>query len=143
MGFGRAKDAKLRFIASLNERTPRKHERILMNRPLLGAMGCESRNVDVLAVDFGQKIRLGRMEIELFPAGMGLGSAQLKLSYRNRRILYCGGIRLAKPLNSPPCEIPTCDVLLLDVASAPSKLGAPARTAKALYDWLETAPMAQ
>ncbi len=139
MGFGRSKDAKLRFVASLNERPPKKHERVLMNRTLLAAMDCETRNIDVLAMDFGQTIRLGRMEIELFPAGLGPGSAQLKLSYRNRRILYCGGIRLAKPLASPPSEVPTCDVLLLDVPASPQRPSAPSRAAKDLAAWLEPA----
>lgn len=139
MGFGQARDAKLRFVCSLNERVPRKNERILMHHTLLSAMGCEAQNIDVLAVNFGQKIRLGRMEIELFPAGLGPGSSQLKLSYRNRHIVYCGGIRLAKPLTSPPPEIPTCDVLLLDVTASAPKPGSPNRIAKELSDWLTTA----
>jgi hypothetical protein len=138
MGFGRTKDAKLRFISSVNDRPPKKHERVLMHRALVPSMDCETRNVDVLAMDFGQKIRLGRMEIELYPAGLGPGSAQLMITYRNRRILYCGGIRTAKPLASPPSEVPICDVLLMDVAPSIPKPAAPSRAAKDLAGWLET-----
>ena len=136
LGFGRTRDAKLRFLSSIEERIPRKHERILLHRALLTPLGCEHRNVDALAIDYGQKIRLGRMEIELFPAGLGPGSTQLKISFRDRQILYCGGIRSAKPLFSPPMEIPQCDLLLLDFPVAESRPTAPSRTTKEVAAWL-------
>ena len=136
LGFGKTKDAKLRFLSSLEERVPRKHERILLHRALLRPLGCEDRNVDALAIDFGRKIRLGRMEIELFPAGLGPGTTQLKISFRDRQILYCGGVRSAKPLFSPPMEIPECDLLLLDFPTAEPRPAAPSRTAKEIAAWL-------
>lgn len=108
-----------------------------MSRPLFKTMGCVNRSIDVLAVDFGRKIRLGRMEIELFPAGCGPGSAQLKISFYNRQILYCGGVRLTKPLFSPPLEVPRCDVLLLDVSSADAAPMSSSRAARDLSSWLE------
>jgi hypothetical protein len=136
MGMGGVTDARLRFLASMDEKAPRKKERVLMH-PASAAALCKEAASDVLAMDFNKKIRLGRMEIELYPSGVGLGAAQLLLTYKGRRILYSGGIRAAVPLFSPPAEFPPCDVLLIDVPSCDPKPKAPSRVAKELATSIE------
>jgi hypothetical protein len=134
--FRDAKHTGLRFIATLGDRAPTVNERVLASRVLAEAMGWSKRGIDVLALDYRQKIKLGRMEITLYPAGLHPGSAELEISYRERRILYCGGVCLHQPLSSPPCEIPPCDLLLVDAAPADPKPPAPRQAAKRLLDWL-------
>jgi hypothetical protein len=135
LGFGNAVDAGLRFMASLNDCAPKRGERLLSS-VLLSKTMVPERGLDVLALDFGQRIRLGQMTLEIFSAGLGPGSAQLQVAIKDRRILYCGGIRMARPLVSAPSEVPKCDLLLLDAAPADPKPPAPATSAKSLAKWL-------
>ncbi len=138
LGFGNNRDSKLRFISSIEDPPPRKNERILMHRSLVPAIGCQGKSIDVLAIDYEHKIKLGRIEIELFSSGMGIGAAQLRITHQNRRIVYCGGIRSAKPLFSPPITIPECELLLLDFANSASAPPAPSRAGKELVELSKT-----
>jgi hypothetical protein len=59
------------------------------------------------------------------------------VAFQNTRILYCGGVCLRRPLFSEAAEVPTCDLLLLDVVPAASKPPAPRRVAPKLLTRVE------
>ncbi len=131
LGMGDARDAGVRFLSSMEERSPRRNERVLLH-PAAAAALDRSTSSEVLSLEFHKRIRLGRMELELFPSGLGFGASQLLLTFKGRRILYCGGVRFAVPLFALPAEIPPCDVLLLDAPPAEPKPPAPRRVAAEL-----------
>ena len=58
------------------------------------------------------------MDIRLLPSGFGLGGALLEVTYKDRSIAYCGGVRLSRPLFGEPVQIPKCDLLLIDTDCA-------------------------
>lgn len=140
IGFGAAKGASLIFVAHADSPIPRRGSRVLMTPLAAGAIGVEKRRLDALTLGYGRKIRLGRMDISLFPAGIGPGSAQFEVSFKDRTILYCGGVRLTQPLCGVEAEVPTCDLLLLDAKAAEPRPESPKRVFKKLKDWvMETA----
>lgn len=100
------------------------------------AIGARERGLDTLNLEFGRRIRLGRMDIRLLPAGRGPGAALLEVVLRGRRIVYCGGVRLARPFRGPRVEIPSCDVLLLDPPIGDPKPPSAIRTGRRLADWV-------
>jgi hypothetical protein len=103
------------------------------------AIGARERGLDALHLGFGRRIRLGRMDIRLLPAGRGPGAALLEVALGDRRIVYCGGVRLGKPFLGPAAEIPPCDLLLLDAAVADPRPPSPRRTARQLAEWAASA----
>ncbi len=137
LGFKNATRSGLNFISNLNDQPPGRGTRVITSPFLASVMDMEARGVDALVLEFGQQIRLGRMGIQLYPAGLGPGSSLLEIAFQNRRILYCGGMSTHQPLNSPPIEIPECDLLLLDVVVAEPKPPAPGNMTKPLLTWIQ------
>jgi putative mRNA 3-end processing factor len=135
LGFGLARGGTLKYISHVDEPLPGRGERILVTPFAAAAMDAESRGFDSLILDYGRKIRLGRMDIRLFPSGLGLGSSQFEISFKDSRILYCGGVRLAQPLSAPPADFPRCDLLLLDVKPAEPRPPSPRRVADQIKEW--------
>ena len=136
IGFGAAKGAGLIFVAHPDSPIPRRGSRVLLTPLTASVIGAETRGLDALTLGYGRKIRLGRMDICLFPAGTGPGSAQFEVSFKGRRILYCGGVRLTQPLCWQEAELPTCDLLLLDAKPAEPRPVSPKRVSKKLRKWV-------
>ena len=126
----------LRFLDHLEAKGPRKGERIITSQLLSLAFGEKRRRNDILGLGHTQTIRLGQMALRIYPAGLGPGSAQLEVSIKDRKILYCGGVRMARPLICAAAEVPRCDLLLLDAPISEPKPPAPATMSKALQAWL-------
>lgn len=137
LGFKNAMKSGLNFVSNLNDKPPGRGTRVITSRFLASVMDMEARGVDALVLDFGQQIRLGRMGIRLYPAGLGPGSTLLEITFQNRRILYCGGVNTHQPLNAPPCEIPECDILLLDVTTAEPRPPAPGSVTRPFLTWIQ------
>lgn len=135
LGFGHVVGS-LRFLDNLEARTPRKGERLITSHLLSLALGEKRRRNDILGLSYSQTIRLGQMALRIYPAGLGPGASQLEVSIKKRKILYCGGIRMAKPLICAASEVPRCDLLLLDVPVSEPKPPAPTTVSKALQSWL-------
>jgi hypothetical protein len=136
LGFIGSSNPGLLFIASVDDPVPRQDPRVLATPFAAAAIGAERRDLDALTLGFGRKIRLGRMDISMVPAGLDPGSAQLEIGFKDRRIVFCGGVRLKAPLFAPPVETMPCDLLLLDVAPAEPRPGSPKRVATKLARWI-------
>jgi hypothetical protein len=137
IGLGNASKAGLRFVSGLDDPLPKRGRRIVAHRFVSSAIGASQRGLDALSLDFGRVIKLGRMELSLFPAGRGSGSAQFQVAFQENRILYCGGVCLRRPLFAEAAEVPTCDLLLLDAVTTSTRPPAPRRVAPKLLDWVE------
>jgi len=112
---------------------------VLATHAVSAAVGARERGLDTLNLEFGRRIRLGRMDIRLLPAGRGPGAALLEVVLRDRRIAYCCGVRLGAPFLGSRVEIPRCDLLLLDVAPADSRPPSARGTGRQLAAWAASA----
>lgn len=135
LGFGNVVGS-LRFLDNLEARTPRKGERLITSHLLSLAFGEKRRRNDILGLSYTQTIRLGQMALRIYPTGLGPGASQLEVSIKDRKILYCGGVRMARPLICAASEVPRCDLLLLDVPISEPKPPAPTTVSKSLQSWL-------
>jgi hypothetical protein len=136
LAFPGARRPGLLFAAHLDSQSPGRGQRLLATPFTAAALNAGRRELDMLTLGFGRRIRLGRMDFRLLPSGRGTGAAQLEVHYRDRRIVYTDGVRLAAPPHGKPAEIPRCDLLLLDTAPAEPKPPSPRRTAARLVDWV-------
>lgn len=139
LGFPGCTRAGLLFLGDPDQEPPRRGQRVLATPFTAAAIGARERGLDALHLGFGRKIRLGRMDIRLLPAGRGPGSAMLEVGLGDRRIVYCGGVRLGKPFLGPAAEIAPCDLLLLDAKAADARPPSPRRTGKQLAEWAAAA----
>lgn len=66
------------------------------------------------AVDYGEKLSVGGLELELFPAGHVFGSAQLRITSRGHRTVYTGDLNTAPSRTAQPAEVAACDTLIIE-----------------------------
>jgi hypothetical protein len=128
LGFRGSSRPGLLFYSDLDDPIPALGQRMLATPFAAAALGAVQRGFDVLILDYERTVRLGRMDIRLLSSGFGPGSAALEVSFRERRVLYCGAVRASSPLFGLPAEPTPCDLLLLDAAPAAPRGIAP-RTA--------------
>lgn len=136
IGFGGTRGAGLKFLSHIDEPTPNRGSRVLVTPFTAAAIGVQKRGLDALTLGYNRKIRLGRMDIRLFPAGLGFGSAQFEVSFKDRRIVFSAGVRMSQPLACPPLEFPTCDLLLLDAEPAEPRPPSPRRVSMQIKQWV-------
>ncbi|MCP4198609.1 MAG: hypothetical protein GY762_15800 [Proteobacteria bacterium] len=137
LGFGGAKNADLQFVSHVDERLPRRCKSMLTTPFVAEAVGAEKRGVDTLSLSYDRRIRLGKLDIRLFPAGLGPGSAQLEVAYKGCKIVFSGGVRLTAQNGFSPAEFSKCDLLLLDAAPAQARPPSPERVSEKLKRWVK------
>jgi hypothetical protein len=137
LGFGGARNADLQFLSHVDERLPRRCKSILTTPFVAEAVGAEKRGVDTLSLSYDRRIRLGKLDIRLFPAGLGPGSAQLEVAYKGRKIVFSGGVRLTSQNGFSPAEFSKCDLLLLDATPAEARPPSPERVSEKLKRWVK------
>ncbi|MCA9666850.1 MAG: hypothetical protein KC503_14720 [Myxococcales bacterium] len=110
------------FVSSAAISGAHRHEKILCTgetAELLHALaeahgrGRRVHEPRALVTPYGRPFSLGKLRLELFPAGYVLGSASLLVEHEGRRIVYAGPIN---PRERPPIErleARRCDVLVL------------------------------
>jgi len=136
LGFGNNREARLVYLSHIDQRLPYTPRRLLATTFAASALKASKRH-DTLRLDFNRPaIRLGKLELQLFPSGMGPGSAILLIGFRGQKIAYCSGIRLAAPLLGPHIDIPKCDSIIVDFVPAQPKPDAPQVAKKKLVDWI-------
>ena len=144
IGFKGARNAELQFLSRVDDPLPRGSRSVLTTPFIAGAIGARKRGLDCLSLGYGRRIRLGKLDMRLFPAGLGPGSAQLEVAYKDRKIVFCGGVRLASLTGFSPAEFSKTDLLLLDVEPAEPRPPSPERVIGKLKQWLkETAARGQ
>ena len=136
LAFSGAKSPGLLFYSHLDQPLPRSTKRIIGTSFLMSAVRARKHQMDMLAVDYDRLFRLGRMDLRLLPAGLGPGSAMLEIRFEGRKILYCGGLRVAKPLSGEAVAAPRCDLLLLDASPTLGRLVAPRTVRREFLEWV-------
>jgi putative mRNA 3-end processing factor len=77
---------------------------------------CEHRlgQISALASPYRRPFALGRLELELFPAGHVLGSAQLRVRTDQGDLVYTGDLNLEASRTAERAQVVPCDVLVIE-----------------------------
>ena len=70
------------------------------------------------AIAYKERICLGDVEVELFPAGHVLGSAQVAMEYKGSRIVVSGDYKRRPDPTCAPFEVVPCDVFITEATFA-------------------------
>jgi putative mRNA 3-end processing factor len=65
-------------------------------------------------LEFGQPLRIGDVTVTLYPAGHILGSAQVLLEHKGRRIVVTGDYKRLGDRTAQPFELVPCDLLVTE-----------------------------
>ena len=106
------RSSPLSFVSHAH-RTAR-HERVVCTDRTLRLLSRNGARPDALPASFGRPFQLGPLQLELFPAGHVVGSAQLLADSRAGRLVYCGGFQPYGSLTAEKFQVRPCDVLVLD-----------------------------
>ena len=66
------------------------------------------------ALAFGEPLRVGEVDVQLFPAGHVLGSAQVSVEYKGARIVVSGDYKRREDPTCVPFEPVPCDVFVTE-----------------------------
>jgi putative mRNA 3-end processing factor len=77
-------------------------------------LGDRAKKGEALPAGYREPFGLGELEIELFPAGHVLGSAQIRVRRNGVALGYSGDLCLDETLTAEPAEVVPCDVLVLE-----------------------------
>lgn len=65
-------------------------------------------------VDYGERFRIGPVDVELVPAGHVFGSAQIVLDYGGCRVVYSGDYKRRADPTCAPFQVVPCDVFITE-----------------------------
>jgi len=65
-------------------------------------------------LQYRERLPLGGLEIELFPAGHVLGSAMVRVTRDGESLLYTGDFKLRPALTCDPAEVPCADSVIIE-----------------------------
>lgn len=93
-----------------------RHEEALGTAVTLELMGLRLPGARTKArpLAFGEAVRVGGLEIEIFPAGHILGSAQIRITRRGHRTVYTGDLNTSASRTAEPVEVVPCDTLVIE-----------------------------
>ncbi|MBS1960438.1 MAG: ligase-associated DNA damage response exonuclease [Bdellovibrionales bacterium] len=95
------------------------------------------KNINVQGVPYGQKIRIGKVEVSLHPAGHILGSAQVRIEHEGEVWVASGDYKRDADPSCEPFEVVKCDTFITEAT-----FGTPKYTwdknlkhGLAIYEW--------
>lgn len=94
-------------------------------------------DTSVQSLDYATPLRFGDLTIRLFPAGHVLGSAQILIERRGRRIVFSGDYKRAADPTCAAFEPVPCDTFITEATFGLPiyKWDPPAVTAREIFDW--------
>ncbi len=102
------------FVSHAHSDHVASHKKILATPETILFFRRRYKRVLSRAVPFRVKTRVGDTEIELFPSGHMLGSAQIMIRHDGQRIVYTGDFKLKPSATSASIEIKKCDLLIME-----------------------------
>lgn len=119
----------LSFVSHAHRGSAFAHRRIIATEATvrLLRLRLKSRLPGALSTAYRRPFAVGRLTLELYPAGCALGSAQICATCGGRRIAYAGDLGLGPSLTAEPAQVVSCDALVLAgwptaAATAPGEL---------------------
>lgn len=72
------------------------------------------RKTYIERLPYGERLKIGDVEVTLFPSGHIRGAAQILISHKGKRTLYTGDIKLAHDPTTIPAELQKADTLIIE-----------------------------
>ncbi len=101
------------FISHAHADFVGKNRRILATEKTVKLLSRGSGKIDALTSPFRHGFSLGQLELELYPAGHVLGSAQLLITRGNRRLVYTSDVNVRQSATAERGAPVPCDVLVI------------------------------
>ncbi len=116
LSFDARRKCELSFVSHAHSDHIARHERVIATRATLRFMEHRLGPIQsALPVPYHRPFDLGRLNVELLPAGHVLGSAQIRVTREDgHRIVYTGDISLESSMTAEAAEIAECDTLVLE-----------------------------
>ena len=108
------KKVPLSFISHGHADHITKHEKIVATPATISFYKQRCGKAETIPLEFGVPYQLDDLEIELFPAGHILGSAQILVRNDGMRLVYTGDINPKDSLTAEPMEIREADILIME-----------------------------
>lgn len=119
---------ELSFVSHAHADRIARHRQVIATSATVALLEHRVGKVEsALPAPYRQKFTLGTLSLELFPAGHVLGSAQVRVTRADRRVLYTGDLDTAAKLTCEPAEVPDCEVLVLDATWGHGRYRFPSR----------------
>jgi putative mRNA 3-end processing factor len=132
---------ELSFVSHAHSDHIGRHERTIATPATLRLMQHRLGKLkSPLAAPYRKGFELGRLWLELLPAGHILGSAQLRVVREDgARVVYTGDLNLAPSLTAEAAEIAECDVLVIESTFGHPRYRFPpkAQTLEAIARWTD------
>jgi len=111
--FDSTKKAHFSFVSNANVPGFMPHEKIIATPETIKLSGKKVKNSIVLPCPFNHPFSLGKVKVELIPAGYILGSSQVVVDKDGKRIIYAGDFKLRPSITAQPIEIKRSDILIM------------------------------
>ncbi len=116
LSFDARRKSELSFVSHAHSDHIARHERVIATKATLRFMEHRLGPIkSALPVPYRRPFELGRLNVELLPAGHVLGSAQIRVTREDgHRIVYTGDISLETSMTAEAAEIAECETLVLE-----------------------------
>ncbi len=111
--FDSKKKVQFSFLSNANLSHLVPHEKVIATPQTLKLSEEKTRNSVVLACPFNHPFILGKVQVELIPAGYILGSSQIVVELDGKRVIYTGDFKLRRTETAEQAEIKRCDILVM------------------------------
>lgn len=114
--FDSTKRALFSFLSNANVKEFVPHQKVIATPKTLRLSEKRIKNSVVLACPFNHTFSLGKVQVELIPAGYILGSSQIVIDLDGKRIIYAGDVKLRHSETAEPAQVKRCDVVIMKCA---------------------------
>ncbi len=105
--------AEFSFISNANVARFTPPEKVIATPETIALLDGKINKSLALACPFQRQFTLGDINVELFPSGYSVGSAQISIDFEGKNIVYTGDIKLNQHNSVHPIEIRRCDTLIM------------------------------
>lgn len=116
LSFDARRKCELSFVSHAHSDHIARHERVIATRATLRFMEHRLGPIaSALPAPYRRPFEIGQLNVELFPAGHVLGSAQIRVTRDDgHRVVYTGDISLGTSMTAEATQIAECDTLVLE-----------------------------
>ncbi|MBI2487351.1 MAG: hypothetical protein HYW01_10425 [Deltaproteobacteria bacterium] len=111
--FDSTKKALFSFLSNANVTEFVPHEKVIATPKTIKLSEKKVKNSVVLVCPFNHPFSLGKVQVELIPAGYILGSSQIVIDLDGKRIIYTGDFKLRHSDTAEPAQIKRCDIAIM------------------------------
>lgn len=111
--FDSKKKARFSFLSNANVTGFVPHEKVIATPKTIRLSEKRVKSSVVLVCPFNHPFSLGKVQVELIPAGYILGSSQILIEMDGKRIVYTGDLKLRPSETAEPAEIRRCDIMIM------------------------------